>query len=51
MEAIALVGCIATSIATAWLVVFVPSPYEIVVALCGSGVSVLLLVLSLCIDE
>lgn len=51
MALIMLGGCIVAALVSAWLVVFVPSPYEFVAALCGSGISVFLLVLSLCVDE
>jgi len=50
--AVIVLGCsIIAVIATAWLGVIIPSPYDVVVVLFGSGVSVLLLILYACIDE
>lgn len=50
--AVIVLGCsIMVAIATAWLGVIVPFPYDVVVVLFGSGVSVWLLALSVHIDE
>lgn len=51
MAVIVLCTSITVAVATAWLVEILASPYEIVAALLGSVAAVLLLVVSLCIDE
>lgn len=51
MAVVLLCSSIAIALGTAWLVVIVPSPYDAPAALCGSSASVLLLILSICIDE
>ncbi|WP_158598588.1 hypothetical protein [Achromobacter sp. K91] len=50
--AVIVLGCsIMAAIATACLVLIIPSPYDVVTALFGSGASVSLLALSTHIDE
>lgn len=51
MSLIVLGGSVGSAIATIFLVLMTPAPYEVATALCGGGASALLVAMAISIDE